>query len=211
MALNVRSFFELVRLLLLQVCCRRKHCCLSSPGAPRARSRLYCSGGIKSRVGIAGPPSRRRTRATGNQNQYPRARGDCHHRLESDSQRRSQISRGGNKSPLRRLIRPEEVARVARFLCSPAATGVNGHTLVVDGGAASPPGFDGAYAPFIHDQKCSFKPFRNKIRGEKRKMENLLIKVQGAFKTAFDVEPQSITIETKPSDIPAWDSMGHIA
>ena len=42
-------------------------------------------------------------------------------------------------------------------------------------------------------------------------MENLLIKVQGAFKAAFDVEPQSITIETKPSDIPAWDSMGHIA
>ncbi|MFZ0505416.1 MAG: acyl carrier protein [Chthoniobacterales bacterium] len=42
-------------------------------------------------------------------------------------------------------------------------------------------------------------------------MENLLIKVQGAFKTAFDVEPQSITIDTKPSDVPAWDSMGHIA
>ena len=35
--------------------------------------------------------------------------------------------------------------------------------------------------------------------------------VQSAFKAAFDVEPQSITIETKPSDIPAWDSMGHVA
>lgn len=42
-------------------------------------------------------------------------------------------------------------------------------------------------------------------------MENLLTKVQGAFKSAFDVEPQSITIDTKPSDVPAWDSMGHIA
>jgi acyl carrier protein len=42
-------------------------------------------------------------------------------------------------------------------------------------------------------------------------MENLLTKVQGAFKTAFDVQPQSITIDTKPSEIPAWDSMGHIA
>jgi acyl carrier protein len=42
-------------------------------------------------------------------------------------------------------------------------------------------------------------------------MENLLTKVQGAFKSAFDVQPQSITIDTKPSDIPAWDSMGHIA
>ena len=35
--------------------------------------------------------------------------------------------------------------------------------------------------------------------------------VQGAFKAAFDVEPRSITIETKPADIPGWDSMGHVA
>jgi acyl carrier protein len=42
-------------------------------------------------------------------------------------------------------------------------------------------------------------------------MENVLTTVQTAFKTAFDVEPQSVTLETKPGDIPAWDSMGHVA
>jgi acyl carrier protein len=42
-------------------------------------------------------------------------------------------------------------------------------------------------------------------------MENLLPTVQGAFKAAFDVDPQLITIETKPNDIPGWDSMGHVA
>lgn len=42
-------------------------------------------------------------------------------------------------------------------------------------------------------------------------MQDLLTAVQGAFKAAFDVDPQSVTIETKPNDIPAWDSMGHIA
>jgi acyl carrier protein len=42
-------------------------------------------------------------------------------------------------------------------------------------------------------------------------MENPLITVQGAFAAAFDVEPQSITIDTTPSDVPAWDSMGHVA
>jgi acyl carrier protein len=42
-------------------------------------------------------------------------------------------------------------------------------------------------------------------------MQNLLSKVQGAFEAAFDVEPQSITIDSKPSDIPGWDSMGHVA
>lgn len=42
-------------------------------------------------------------------------------------------------------------------------------------------------------------------------MEDLLIKVKGAFKTAFGVDLESITIDTTPKDIPAWDSMGHIA
>jgi acyl carrier protein len=42
-------------------------------------------------------------------------------------------------------------------------------------------------------------------------VENLLTTVQGAFKAAFDVQPQFITIDTKPRDIPGWDSMGHVA
>ncbi len=42
-------------------------------------------------------------------------------------------------------------------------------------------------------------------------MEDLLAKVQEAFKSAFDVDPQTVTIDTTPNDIPAWDSMGHVA
>jgi acyl carrier protein len=42
-------------------------------------------------------------------------------------------------------------------------------------------------------------------------MQTILTTVQGAFKAAFDVDPQSVTIETKPADIPGWDSMGHVA
>jgi acyl carrier protein len=41
-------------------------------------------------------------------------------------------------------------------------------------------------------------------------MDDILTTVQGAFKAAFDVEPKSVTQETKPADIPGWDSMGHI-
>jgi len=41
-------------------------------------------------------------------------------------------------------------------------------------------------------------------------MEEVLDKVRIAFKSSFDVDPQSITINTVPSDIPAWDSMGHV-
>lgn len=42
-------------------------------------------------------------------------------------------------------------------------------------------------------------------------MEEVLVKVQEAFKTAFDIDPQTVTIDTTPNDIPAWDSMGHVA
>jgi acyl carrier protein len=42
-------------------------------------------------------------------------------------------------------------------------------------------------------------------------MDYILTTVQGAFKATFDVDPQSVTIDTKPSDLPGWDSMGHVA
>jgi acyl carrier protein len=38
----------------------------------------------------------------------------------------------------------------------------------------------------------------------------VLSKVQEAFKAAFDVDPQSVTMETSASDIPLWDSVGHL-
>lgn len=41
-------------------------------------------------------------------------------------------------------------------------------------------------------------------------MEELLSKVRGAFQHAFDIDPQTITVDTSPSDIPVWDSMGHV-
>lgn len=41
-------------------------------------------------------------------------------------------------------------------------------------------------------------------------MEDTLSKVQEAFKAAFGVDPLTITPDTKPDDLPSWDSMGHV-
>jgi acyl carrier protein len=41
-------------------------------------------------------------------------------------------------------------------------------------------------------------------------MHDLLAKVQKAFHDAFDVDPQSISLDTQPDAVPGWDSMGHV-
>ncbi len=41
-------------------------------------------------------------------------------------------------------------------------------------------------------------------------MEELLTKVKDAFSSTFDLDPQTITLDSTPNDIPAWDSMGHV-
>jgi acyl carrier protein len=41
-------------------------------------------------------------------------------------------------------------------------------------------------------------------------MDGVLEKVRIAFKSAFNIDPQTITIETVPENVPAWDSMGHV-
>lgn len=40
--------------------------------------------------------------------------------------------------------------------------------------------------------------------------DELLGKIRSAFKSSFDIDPQIVTINTVPSDIAAWDSMGHV-
>jgi acyl carrier protein len=51
------------------------------------------------------------------------------------------------------------------------------------------------------------------IAGSEKKnvsMEDFLPQIRNAFQTALHVDPSMITMETEPSDVPAWDSMGHV-
>ena len=40
---------------------------------------------------------------------------------------------------------------------------------------------------------------------------HILAKVQEAFKASFDIDPQTVTIETKAEDVSGWDSVGHLS
>jgi enoyl-[acyl-carrier protein] reductase III len=48
--------------------------------------------------------------------------------------REKRISETIQRTPIERLVTLDEIALAAQFLCSDAATGIVGHTLVVDGG-----------------------------------------------------------------------------
>jgi acyl carrier protein len=41
--------------------------------------------------------------------------------------------------------------------------------------------------------------------------DHILTKVREAFKDAFGIDPQFVSMETNASDIPSWDSVGHLS
>ena len=44
-----------------------------------------------------------------------------------------------------------------------------------------------------------------------RDTDYVLTRVQEAFKAAFDIDPQTVTMDTQASDISSWDSVGHLS
>lgn len=134
MALNVRAFFELVHALLPRLGDGSAIVAVSSAGASRAVPAYTTVGTSKGaleamarhlavelapkgvRVNILSPGS---------------VQTDAWDAFPDKAQRLADALR---RSPRGRLVGTDEVARAARFLCSDAASGLVGHTLVVDGG-----------------------------------------------------------------------------
>ena len=134
-ALNVRAFFELTKALLSRFSERSSVVVVSSMGAERALPYYSLVGSSKGalealarhlavelaprgiRVNILVPG----TIAT-----------DVWKTLPEGEER---IATAIRRTPIQRLVTPEEVAWAAQFLCSEAAAGIIGHSLIVDGGA----------------------------------------------------------------------------
>ena len=134
-ALNVRALFDLVKQLLPQF---DRHACIlaiSSMGATRAVPHYTAVGASKGalealirHVAVELAPRGIRANVL-----TPGA-------VETDAwkaipDRDARLAEAVRRSPIGRLVTVEELAFCAQFLCSSAASGINGQTLVVDGGA----------------------------------------------------------------------------
>jgi enoyl-[acyl-carrier protein] reductase III len=134
-ALNVRALFELVKRLLTQFDERACILSISSLGATHALSQYTAVGTSKGALEalvrhLAAELAPRGIRANV---LTPGAVATDAWKAIPDAQAR--LAEAARRSPIGRLVTVEEVALSAQFLCSPAASGINGQSLVVDGGA----------------------------------------------------------------------------
>jgi len=137
-ALNIRAFFDLVKRLLPRFAADASIVAVSSQGAVRAVPTYSVVGASKGalealarhlavelaprgiRVNILAPGA---------------IATESWAAMPNGKDRLADLAR---RTPGGRLSSPEDVALAAQFLCSSAARTVNGHTLVVDGGAGIP-------------------------------------------------------------------------
>lgn len=133
-ALNLRAFFDLVKSVLPRMAADATIVAVSSQGAVQALPHYALVGATKGglealcrhlAVELAPRGIRVNVLAPGN---VRTAAWDAF--PDRDTRLREAIDR----SPCGRLTSVEDVASAAHFLCSDASAGLNGHTLVVDGG-----------------------------------------------------------------------------
>jgi len=133
-ALNVRAFFEVVHRLLPKLESGASIVALSSEGAVRAVPQYSLVGASKGalesmvrHLAVELAPRGIRVNALS-----PGSIMTDAWKVLPDSE--SRLAEATHRSPSGRLTTLDEVAAAAHFLCSEAAAGIAGHTLVVDGG-----------------------------------------------------------------------------
>ena len=135
LSLNVRAFFDLVHRLLPKFERGASIVGLSSEGAVRAVPYYTLVGASKAalesivrNMAVEFAPRGIRVNALSPGSVLTDA-----WKALPDAERR--LAEAAEKTPSGRLTTLEEVAAAAHFLCSDAASGISGHTLVVDGGS----------------------------------------------------------------------------
>lgn len=134
LALNVRAFFELTKLLLPRLNNPASIIAVSSPGATRVVPDYAVVGASKGAIeslarhlAVEWAPRGIRVNIL-----VPGAVATAAWQAIPEGEAR--LAAVAKSSPMQRLVTPEEVALAAQFLCCQASSGITGQTLVVDGG-----------------------------------------------------------------------------
>ncbi|RJP92384.1 MAG: SDR family oxidoreductase [Desulfobacteraceae bacterium] len=134
-AINVRAFFELVKLILPRLSEGSSIVAVSSKGAVRAIPSYSMVGASKGALESIARHFAAELAPKGIRVNIlsPGAVMTDAWKIMPDAEDR--LSETIRRTPIGRIVTPEEVALTAQFLCSDASFGIVGHTLVVDGGA----------------------------------------------------------------------------
>lgn len=133
-ALNVRALFELVHILLPVLREGSTVVAISSEGAVRAVRDYSLVGASKGWLESLVRHLARELAPRGIRVNTVSPGSVQTDAWEAFADKETRLQEAARRSPLGRLTTPEEVAWAVQFLCSPAAAGIVGHTLVVDGG-----------------------------------------------------------------------------
>lgn len=133
-ALNVRAFFELVQLLRPRLVAGSAIVAVSSVGAVRAVPAYAAIGSSKAALESLCRHLAAEMAAKGVRVNVVSPGSVLTEAWDAFPDKDKRMSEAVTRTPRGRLVTPEEVARLTQFLLSPAAEGIVGQTLVIDGG-----------------------------------------------------------------------------
>ncbi len=133
-AVNVRAFFELVKMLLPRFGNGSTVTAVSTVGAVRAVEQYTLTGSSKGALESLARHFAAELAPKGIRVNILSAGALLTDAWKVLPDSKNRLQRSAEQSPLGRLTTLEEVANAAQFLCSDASSGILGHTLVVDVG-----------------------------------------------------------------------------
>ncbi len=133
-SLNIRAFFELINLVRPKLCEGASIVAISSIGAVKAIPSYSVVGASKGALEAFARHLAVELAPEGLRVNIVRPGSVLTGAWDSMPDSKARLADAKNRSPIGRLVTADEVAQAAQFLCSDAASGIVGHTLVVDGG-----------------------------------------------------------------------------
>ena len=134
-ALNIRAFFELVKRLLPRFAGDASIIAVSSQGATRVVPAYSLIGASKGALEALARHLAVELAPRGIRVNIITPGAVATEAWASMPNAEARLAELTQKTPIGRLVSPEDVAQAALFLCSDAARTIVGHTLVIDGGA----------------------------------------------------------------------------